>query len=259
MPKISALPGLLTPTLDDLFVCVDTSLTPTMHTDKVLVSTMLDLFEANIVITDANFSGVLGLNHGGTNAALVASANSLFYSTASGAALLATQNSSVLLTTAAGVHVQSATMTDGQLIIGNTGNTPSVGSLSAGANISITPGAGTISIAATGSASFSWTEVVGTTQAAAVNSGYITANVAQTTVTLPATAPVGSIVAVVGKGNSGWRLVANTGQTIKLGSSTTSSGGDLTATNQFDSVEVVAITANTTWVARFVIGNLQIG
>lgn len=39
-------------------------------------------------------------------------------------------------------------MTNGQIIIGSTGTIPTIGSLTAGANITITPGAGTISIAA---------------------------------------------------------------------------------------------------------------
>ncbi len=59
-------------------------------------------------------------------------------------------NSAVLLSTSAGVPVWSSSLTDGQLIIGSTGATPAVASLSAGTNITITPGAGTISIAAVG-------------------------------------------------------------------------------------------------------------
>lgn len=63
---------------------------------------------------------------------------------------LATANSAVLLTTSAGVPVYSSTMTNGQIIIGSTGATPVAASLTAGTNITITPGAGTITIAAAG-------------------------------------------------------------------------------------------------------------
>jgi len=60
---------------------------------------------------------------------------------------LATANSSVLVTTSAGVPVQSGTMTNGQLIIGSTGATPVVASLGAGTGIATTTGAGTLSVA----------------------------------------------------------------------------------------------------------------
>lgn len=95
-----------------------------------------------------------------------------------------------------------------------------------------------------------WNSISGTTQAAAVNNAYVVDNVALTTVTLPATAAQGSIVILQGKGAGGWVLTANTGQTIKLGSSTTSSAGSLASTNLYDCIEVVCITANTTWAAR---------
>ena len=104
--------------------------------------------------------------------------------------------------------------------------------------------------------SLQWVDVAGTTQAATVNSGYIISNASQTTVTLPGTAAEGSVVAIAGKGAAGWVMAANTGQTIKLGNQTTTSAGSLTSTNLYDCVEVVCVTANLTWVARSVIGNL---
>lgn len=97
-----------------------------------------------------------------------------------------------------------------------------------------------------------WSGVAGTSQAAAVNHGYIIQNAATTTVTLPATAAIGSIVAVAGLGAGGWVLTANTGQTIKISPATTSSAGSLASTAQYDSVEVVCVTANTTWIVRSV-------
>jgi hypothetical protein len=103
-----------------------------------------------------------------------------------------------------------------------------------------------------------WNDVSGTSQAAAVNSGYIISNAGQTTVTLPATAAEGTVFAVQGKGAAGWILQANTGQVIHLGSSATSSAGSLTSTNQWDSVTIVCVTANTTFAVTSVIGNLTV-
>lgn len=104
--------------------------------------------------------------------------------------------------------------------------------------------------------SLQWTNVAGTTQAAAVNNGYIIGNAAQTTVTLPATAAVGSVIAIAGKGAGGWIMQANAGQTIHIGNQATSVAGALTSSNQWDCVEVVCVTADTTWVVRNAVGNL---
>lgn len=101
-----------------------------------------------------------------------------------------------------------------------------------------------------------WSDVAGTTQAATANSGYVISNASQTTVTLPATAAVGSVVAIAGKGAAGWIMAANTGQTIHIGNQATSVTGSLTSSNQWDSIEVVCVTANTTWVVRNMMGNI---
>ncbi len=119
------------------------------------------------------------------------------------------------------------------------------------------PTAGTL--ATTAQLNFAtYNDVSGTSQAAIVNNGYIISNAGQTTVTLPATAAEGSVFAVQGKGAAGWILQANTGQTIHLGSSATSSAGSLTSTNQWDSVTIVCVTANTTFAVTSVIGNLTV-
>lgn len=149
-------------------------------------------------------------------------------------------------------------LTDGQLPIGKTGSDPTAATLTAGTNISITNGGGTITIAATGVGGFTWNDLAGTSQAAAVNNGYIISNASQTTVTLPSTAVVGSVIAVQGKGAAGWILAANSGQTIKFGSATTTTAGSLTSSNLYDAVEVVCITANTTWGVSRAVGNLTV-
>lgn len=182
----------------------------------------------------------------------------LYASSANVMAALATANSAVLTTTSAGVPVWSATMTNGQLIIGSTGATPAAGTITVSGNMSITVGAGTIALATTGFAGFAYNDVAGTSQAAAVNNGYIISNAGQTTVTLPATIAQGSVIAIQGKGAAGWIMQANAGQTIHLGSSATSVAGTLTSTNQWDAVEIVCVTANTTLAVKSVVGNLTV-
>lgn len=171
---------------------------------------------------------------------------------------LTTANSSVLVTTSAGVPVQSGTMTNGQMIIGSTGATPVVGTITTSGNISVTTGAGTLALAGTGMASFTWNDVAGTSQAASAYSGYIISNAGQTTVTLPATCAEGVTFSIAGKGAAGWILQMNTGQTCHFGNAASSSAGSLTSTNLWDSVSIVCVTANTTFAVTSAVGNLTV-
>ncbi len=151
----------------------------------------------------------------------------------------------------AGGTGSSAVPTDGQLLIGSTGGGAFVAaSLTAGAGISLTPGAGTLSIASTIVDEIVWAGISGNSQAAAVNTGYVVQNAAVTTVTLPTTAPLGSIVIIQGLGAAGWVMQAAAGQTIKIGQSSTSTAGTVTSAANFDALEVVCIVADTTWAMR---------
>ena len=67
-----------------------------------------------------------------------------------------------------------------------------------------------------GAGSLRWQSVAGTTQAAAGNNGYLLANAAQVTVTLPAAPNVGDLVRVFGAGAGGWVIAQNAGQQIPL-------------------------------------------
>lgn len=109
--------------------------------------------------------------------------------------------------------------------------------LHAGANVQFTSLGGGIS----------WVSAATTPIAGAINTGYVITDASQVTVTLPATAAIGSVVSIRGLGAGGWILAANTGQTIKIQAQTTSSGGSLTSAEQYDTVEVTCIVANTTW------------
>lgn len=94
-----------------------------------------------------------------------------------------------------------------------------------------------------------WSEVTGTSQNMAINSAYIANNAGLVTLTLPSTAAIGSIVWIVGKGAGLWKIAQNSGQTIHFGSqnTTTGVGGSLTATNQYDAIQLLCTIANTDW------------
>lgn len=169
-----------------------------------------------------------------------------------GTGLATATNSATLVSGSTGTPVWSSTMTNGQVVIGNTGNTPAAATLTAGTGISITNGAGSITIA-TSTSGMTWTTVTGTTQAAAVNNGYITNNAGAVTVTLPTTFAIGDAIEIKGLGAGGWILAAGTATTIRIGSSVTSSAGSLTSANQYDTVKVTGLVANTTWSVDYVL------
>lgn len=146
----------------------------------------------------------------------------------------------------------------GQLLIGTTASDPTAATLTQGTGITITSATGSITIASTGVGNLVWNDVSGTSQAAAVNQGYIISNAGQTTVTIPATAAEGSVFGVAGKGAAGWILQMNTGQTCHFGNTATTSAGSLTSTNQWDSVQIVCVTANTTFAVLCAQGNLTV-
>jgi len=165
---------------------------------------------------------------------------------------------STVLTLSSSNVVTATALTNGQVLIGSTGSSPSASTLTPGNGISITNGAGSITIASTGNSPY--TEVTGTSQSMAVNNEYTANNAGLVTLTLPSTAAIGDQVTVNGKGAGGWSIAQNSGQLVHLGSSTTTTGvgGSLSSTNQWDNIKLKCVTANTTWVVQTAVGNITV-
>ena len=127
-------------------------------------------------------------------------------------------------------------------------------------SIRVNAGATALEYYTPSSGGITFTSVTGTTQAAAVNNGYIANNAGLVTITLPSTATVGSVVAIVGNGAGGWLLAQNSGQVVNFGITPTTSGagGSLASVNRYDCVEVVCTVANTTWTVRNSVGNITV-
>lgn len=119
---------------------------------------------------------------------------------------------------------------------------------------------GNILTTAVPTSGIAFTEVTGTTQAAAINTGYIANNASLVTITLPGTAAIGSVVEIVGKGAGLWRLAQPAGLTIRFGnlSTTAGTGGWLQATQRYDSIRLVCTTANTEWTVVSVQGVIDV-
>lgn len=148
--------------------------------------------------------------------------------------------------------------TNGQLPIGSTGADPVLATITASTGVSITNGAGSITIAATG-AGMATVEVTGTSQSMAVDTFYIANNAGLVTLTLPTTSALGSVIEIAGKGAGGWKIAQNSGQQIYLGSTATTSGigGSLASSNFADTIKIRCITANTLWtVVGAPVGNI---
>lgn len=149
--------------------------------------------------------------------------------------------------------------TDGQILIGGTGNAPALSTITAGNGISVTNGTGSITIGLSGSGT-SWTEVTDTSQALSSNSGYIANNASLVTLTLPPASLVGDVIEITGKGAGGWKIAQNSAQQIFIGDQSTTAGvsGSLESTDNRDTLKLVCTTANVDWNVVSSIGNLTV-
>lgn len=149
--------------------------------------------------------------------------------------------------------------TNGQLVIGSTGVDPVLATLTAGTDITITEGAGSITINST-AAGGGWVEETTTSRALAINENVVMNNGSLVTGTLPTTAAFGSVIRIAGKGAGGWLVAQNADELIHFGTSTTTTGagGSLASTEVNDAIELVCIVADTEWMVISSIGNITV-
>jgi hypothetical protein len=105
-----------------------------------------------------------------------------------------------------------------------------------------------------------WNDVTAASAAMVVNNGYIADRGTLVTLTLPATAAVGSRFEIVGKGAGGWLIAQNAGQQIHFAglNSTVGAGGSIASTLRYDCVELICVTANTEFVVKSSVGNITV-
>lgn len=156
--------------------------------------------------------------------------------------------------------VAAAVGTNGQVLLGSTGADPVFGTLTTTTGVSFTTGAGALAInIATGG--FAVVDQTTASVALAVQKMYIIdAGASLVTLTLPATAPQGSVIKIVGSSAGGWRVAQNANQKIRLASNSTTTGvgGSVSSTNINDCIEMVASTggASTVWTIASSSGSL---
>ena len=146
----------------------------------------------------------------------------------------------------------------GQILIGTTASDPAAATITGGGGVTVSATTGAISITGSG-VGFTWVDQTSSSVTMAVNSGYATDNGASlVTYTLPSTAALGSVFAVVGFSSGGWTIAQQASQLIHIGNhvTTTGTGGSLASSNSFDVVYLVCVVANTTFVVTNVVGNI---
>ena len=94
---------------------------------------------------------------------------------------------------------------------------------------------------------FAWNDVVSSSMAMLSNQGYVSDNAGLVTLSLPATSRFGDEIAISGKGLGGWMMTMNVGQTVAIGTVSSSSGGTISSQNYTDSVRLVCIVPNFQW------------
>lgn len=147
--------------------------------------------------------------------------------------------------------------TNGQIPIGN-GTTYTAATLTAGSNISITNAAGSVTIAASGVTTW---QTISANQALVASNGYICISPGGAlSLSLPATAAVGTIIEVVLAGATSWTVTQAAGQQVFMGnvSSTLGATGTVASTAAGDSIRMVCTVANTTWYVISSIGNINL-
>jgi len=195
-----------------------------------------------------------------TSAGVITLANDLDV-TEGGTGVSTLTSHGILMGNGAGDINATAEPSNGQLLIGKTGDFPQLAQIQPGPGIAITSGAGSITVSAWGGG-VSWTvETVNLNFT--VNKGIVANKAGLLTVTLPATAAIGDILEITGINTAvGWRVAQNANQRIHLGaiSSTAGVGGYIEATAIRDSVKMVCVVAgaSTEYNVLSSVGNLTI-
>ena len=146
--------------------------------------------------------------------------------------------------------------TDGQLLIGQTGENPIPALLTASFGIEIDNAPGSITIRATGQTNV--VKVIANTQMAE-DRNYITNGVTKLEMTLPATMKLGSMF-VITDVQAGFTVLQTAGQSIRFGNKVTTVGvtGNVSTVQPNSSLTIMCTTADTGFNVVSSVGNYQL-
>lgn len=142
--------------------------------------------------------------------------------------------------------------------------TPAAGiiTIAGGTNVTTSGAGSTVTINASGGGGgISWAIITADLDPMVVDNGYITNKAGLLSMTLPATAAVGTVLRVTGMNTDlGWKVAQRANQIIHFGdaSTTTGVGGSLASVLKRDSVELVCVVADLEWNVISSSGNITI-
>ena len=159
-------------------------------------------------------------------------------------------NHSLLVGAGTATMTNLGVATNGQIPIGSSAADPVLATITAGTGISVTNGAGSITIAAI-SGAFAWSDKSTNFNAVAQNGYFITGTCAAT---LPASPNNGDTIKFFVDGAFVVTITANTGQTIQMASNVSSSAGTQANTASGDACTLVYRSTDTKWCAVSFVG-----
>jgi len=159
------------------------------------------------------------------------------------------------------ITTDGAWVAAGDLIVGTGENTASILTKgTTGYYLKAAAGGLEWATVSSGGGGITWNEITGTTGNAEADNGYIANNSSLVTITLPSTCAVGKTIRIAGSGAGGWKLAQNASQVIYFGdmNTTTGTGGYLASVYRYDQVEILCITADTTFTVIGSMGDITV-
>ncbi len=195
------------------------------------------------------------------NAVNITAAGLVKYDAAGSFSAVTTTNHAVLVGAASNGVTNLGIGTNGQVLVGSSAADPVFATLTGTGGITFTTGAGTLAINATGGG-LTWSTVT-VDAGLTVNTGVVANKAGTLTMTLPASAALGDMIAITGINTAtGWKIAQNANQQIFMGTSSTTVGitGSLASINIRDTVYIVCVVAgaSTVWNVVSSMGNITI-
>lgn len=105
-----------------------------------------------------------------------------------------------------------------------------------------------------------WVDVTGASQSLVPSVGFGANNAGLVTLSLPASATIGSLIQVTGVGAGGWKITQAAGQSIRLGASVSTVGatGFIASTLRGDCVTLRCVVTDTGWQVESSMGNITV-
>ena len=205
-----------------------------------------------------DIAGGTGITTSGAGAAVTVALDTPVLVTHGGTGLTSPTDHVLIVGSGAVAMTELGVAGNGEIPIGSAAADPVLATITAGAGISVTNAAGSITVAATGGG-MGWETVTDAAKAMLVNVVYGANRAGGVTFTLPATMAAGTRLEIIGMAGL-WILAQNAGQTVYIGDTNTTAGvgGSLTATNAGDCIQVVCTVADVSFRVCSMMGNLTV-